>query len=218
MPERILDKPSTIFQHNVFSCNSLQSGCAGQTSTEVFTSGTPRTSSFRLVQPFSIAGNNPYVCQIHFSSMQGNVVVSAGGPAPPPGVPDTAGALPPMLVSKTVAGGGSLGIQFDTSCPDAVGHDLIYGDSSSLPIALGGTYFPNGSQCAVGASPFLWNATPSAAAGDFIWWLLVADDGVSVEGSWGKDGAAAERDGSGLNGSSGLCANNDKNLTNTCGQ
>jgi len=150
--------------------------------------------------------------------MQGDIVVSAGGPASPPGVPDTVGVLPPMRVSKLIAGGANLDIQFDTSCADAVNNDLLFGTRLDLPAVLGGTYTPAGSQCAIGASPFAWNATPVAPAGDFVWWILVADDGVSVEGSWGQDVGGGERDGLGLNGSSGLCANTDKDLTNTCGQ
>jgi plastocyanin len=211
-------KPATTFSHNVFSCNSLQNGCGGANSTELFSSGPVTSQRFDLFKTFNLVGNNPYVCQNHFNTMQGDVVVSGAGPAAPPGVPDSSGILPPMLVDKLIAGGANLGVQFDTSCPDAVNHDLIYGNGTSLPATLGGTYPLNGSQCTVGASPFAWNATPSAAAGDFLWWILVADDGISVEGSWGKDGAGGERNGTGLNGSSGLCANTDKVLTNTCGQ
>ena len=218
----VWQKPGTIFMHNVFSCNAVQLGCGGQTSTEVFTAGAPTTLAFNFSHRFTMVGNNPYLCQVHTLTMTGNIIVSAAGPAPPPGVPDGGGALSPMRVSKLNAGGVNLGILFDTSCPDAVNHDLIFGNRAALPVVLGGTYAPAGSQCGVGASPFNWIATPAAPAGDFVWWLLVADDGVSVEGSWGQDGAAgvggAERSGAGANGSSGLCGNLNKDLTNTCGQ
>ena len=51
-----------------------------------------------------------------------------------------------------------------------------------------------------------------------MWWVLVAEDGVTFEGSWGQDSNVAERNGAGVNGSSGLCGNFDKDLANTCGQ
>ncbi len=212
------DKPGTIFSHNVFSCNALQAGCGGATSTESFTSGPFTTLAFSFTHTFNVAGNNPYVCQVHNLTMRGDIVVTGGGPAPPPGVADTVGALPQMRVSKLVPGGANLSVQFDTSCANAVNRDLIFGDSTNLPAVLGGIYTPPGSRCAIGVSPFIWNATPSAPAGDFLWWILVADDGVSIEGPWGLDAGGGDRRGPGINGSSNLCGNIDKSLTNTCGQ
>ena len=150
--------------------------------------------------------------------MTGDVMVAAVGPASPPGVPD--GIMPattPMRVAKLSPNGADLRVLFDTGCPDAVNHDLIAGFSASLPTVLGGTYTPSGSSCATGGSPFIWNLVPLPASGDFLWWVIVADDGVSFEGSWGKD-SIGERNGTGSNGASGLCGNTDKDLTNPCGQ
>ena len=91
--------------------------------------------------------------------------------------------------------------------------------AAQLPVAPGEVYGLTGGECAIGTvSPFTWNASPAVAPGDFLWWVIVAEDGATTEGSWGKDSAGAERDGSGLNGSSGQCSNTDKDLTNTCGQ
>ena len=186
-------------------------------STETFTSGAITTSPFTVAHTFTLVGNNPYVCQNHSLTMQGRIVVT-GGPAPPPGVADTLGVLPQMRVSKLIAGGANLSLQFDMSCANAVNRDLFFGDSTNLPAVPGAAFSPGGSQCAIGVSPFVWNATPSAPVGDFLWWLLVADDGVSVEGSWGLDPSGTERRGPGTNGASNVCGNTDKSLTNICGQ
>ncbi|MCH7780128.1 MAG: hypothetical protein IH848_04720 [Acidobacteria bacterium] len=209
-------KQNTALPHNVRSCVAGQGGCPA-IATQSFFSGGITTFPFIFNFTFTVPGNNPYVCQAHFISMQGDIVVSPAGPLPPPAVPH-GGPFAPMTVSKLIPGGANLGVQFDTGCPDAINHNLIFGISGTLPTVLGGTYTPAGSQCTIGASPFLWNLTPAVPPGNFVWWVLVAEDGVSVEGSWGKDSNVAERNGVGLNGSSNLCGNVDKDLTNTCGQ
>ena len=208
-------KPNTGLPHNVRSCFAGQGGC-GAVATQSFTSGGITTAPFVFNFTFTVPGNNPYVCQAHFFSMQGDIVVT-GGPAPPPAVPH-GGPFAPMTVLKLSPGGASLEIQFDTGCPDAVNHDLVGGTSAQLPAVPGGTYGLTVDRCNTGGSPFTWTPTPTVAPGDFIWWVLVSDDGGSIEGSWGKDSAGAERNGTGINGSSGRCGNTDKDLTNTCGQ
>jgi plastocyanin len=213
----VWEKPSTAFTHNVFSCNSAQTGCGGATSTETFTSGPVTTSPFDFFHTFNLVGSNPYLCQTHTLTMQGDITV-AGGPAAPPGVSSGAGGSTPMTVDKLVAAGTDLSIAYDTSCTGAVDHDIIFGTRAQLPAALGGIYGLTGGRCSIGTtSPFTWTATPAPASGDFVWWVIVADDGSGTEGSWGKDGGSGERDGSGLNGASGQCANTDKDLSNTCG-
>ncbi len=192
-------KPATAFTHNVFSCNSTQFGCGGVASTETFTSGGVTTSPFNFSFTFILGGDNPYLCQSHATTMQGNIRVTAGPPAPP-GVPNGADTTIPMTASKTDAGGTDLSIAYE-------------------PTVLGGTYGLTSGRCAIGStSPFVWTLTPIPTPGDFVWWVIVADDGASTEGSWGKDSSGGERDGSGANGASGLCANTAKDITNTCGQ
>jgi plastocyanin len=211
-------KPATVFAHNVFSCNAAQTGCGGVASTEVFSSGTVTTAGFNFQHTFSTPGNNPYLCQAHTLSMQGDVVV-AGGPASPPGVADGTDATTPMTVDRPVPAGTDLIVTFDTSCPEAADHNILVGRSSDLPSTLGGTYTPGSAQCDVGtASPFVWTTSPSPTPGDFVWWVLVADDGSGTEGSWGIDSAGTQRNGAAAGGASGLCTNTQKDLTNTCGQ
>jgi len=213
----VWEKPSTVFTHNVFSCNSAQTGCGGATSTETFTSGPVTSSPFDLFHTFALVGSNPYLCQSHTLTMQGDITV-AGGPTAPPGVSSGAGGSTPMTVNKLVAAGTDLSIAYDTSCPGAVDHDIIFGTRAQLPSALGGTYGLTGGRCSVGTtSPFVWTATPTPASGEFVWWVIVADDGSGTEGSWGKDVGGGERTGPGLNGASGQCANTDKDLSSTCG-
>jgi plastocyanin len=211
-------KLATAFTHNVFSCNPLQGGCSGASSTETFTSGTVTTAPFNFSHTFTLVGNNPYICQTHTLAMQGDITVS-GGAVAPPGVSNGTDGSAPMTADRLDAAGTDLRLEYDTSCPGASDHNVLFGTSDQLPTLLGGTYGLSGGRCSIGTtSPFTWTATPSPASGDFIWWVIVADDGSGTEGSWGKDGGGGERDGSGVNGASGQCTNTDKDLTNTCGQ
>lgn len=211
-------KSTTGFPHNVFSCNPGQAGCGGATTTEVFTSGPVTTSPFNFSRAFTLAGNNPYVCQAHAFSMQGDIVVT-GGPPSPPGVPDGSAATSPTTVGKLDPAGVDLRIAYDTGCPGATGHDIIHGTSVHLPVAPGGTFASAGGRCGIGTtSPFVWTATPPPSSGDFAWWLILAEDGSGTEGSWGKDSLGSERDGAGVNGASGQCGNTNKDLSNACGQ
>jgi plastocyanin len=211
-------KPATAFTHNVFSCTAAQSGCGGVAATESFVSGPVTTSPFIFAHTFNEPGSNPYICQSHFLTMVGDINVSSG-PGPPPGVPDGTAGSAPMLVSKLDGAGVDLSIRYDTGCPDAAGHDIIFGNQAGLPGSPGGIYGLTGGRCGIGTtSPFTWTASPATSPGQLLWWVIVADDGSFTEGSWGKDGRSAERDGAGLNGASGQCGNTDKNLENVCGQ
>jgi hypothetical protein len=51
-----------------------------------------------------------------------------------------------------------------------------------------------------------------------VWFLIVAHDGLGTEGSWGQDGAGAERVGPGPGGASLACGIALKTTTNACGQ
>ena len=126
-----------------------------------------------------------------------------------------------MTATKLDPLGSQILVDWDTSsCGDNASHVLIYGEGSGLPSALGQTYASTGAECDVGAlAPFTWIGAPTAADGSgLIWWLMLVDDQAGTEASWGKDATGAERDGPGFQGSSGLCAATDKDLTNTCGQ
>ena len=126
-----------------------------------------------------------------------------------------------MTATKLDPQASAIEIGWDTSsCVDDTEHLLIHGEGTQLPAVLGGTYVPSGAVCGVGPqSPFTWIDTPSVGDGSgLIWWLMLVRDSTGDEGSWGKDGTGAERDGPGTGGSSGQCGVNDKHLGNTCGQ
>ncbi len=213
-------KPGTVFPHNVFSCNPAQVACPGA-STELFISGGVTTSPFTFSHVFVLVGSNPYLCQAHVFSMQGNINVSAAA-TPPPGVPDGRGASTPMVVRQiSPPGGANLRLDYDPGAcaPDADDHNIIFGTRESLPAVPGGIYTPTGGRCDIGTvSPFDWFASPPApaAADDFLWWLIVADDGSGKEGSWSEHSGGSDRRGPGNNGASNLCLNTDKDLTNAC--
>lgn len=203
-------------EHNVFSCTKEQTGCSGMASNESFGSGSP--SGFWVYSyTFTQAGFKPYTCLPHAAFMTGSVTVEAGA-APPPAVPDGVSGVP-MTVSKLDPAGSSLAVSWDvTTCTNAANHQILYGGMSGLPKSLGETYFPNGSLCAIGASsPYTWSASPDASS-EMIWWLILATDGKTTEGSWGQDSAGNERSGPAAGGASAECGIEVKDLTNHCGQ
>jgi len=206
--------------HNVFSCNPGQTGCAGQSSTETFASGPPANPPWVYTYQFQQVGSNPYVCQSHATTMTGVVTVQAPPPSPPV-VPDGGAGGSPLLVAKLDPQASTLSVAWDaTACPEAVDHHLLYAVGSRLPATPGGFYFPQGGECSLGlVSPHVWNAVPDPS-GDvtrMLWYLVVANDGVSTEGSWGQDSAGNERSNFGATGASNRCGMSEKDLGNTCG-
>ena len=118
--------------------------------------------------------------------------------------------------------GFRLSLTYDTtSCSGNTDHQIIHGRQSDLPAALGGTYgLQDPAKCDIGtATPFIWSGTPPAVVNDFVWFLTLAEDNASTEGSWGKDSSVGERTGPvGLDGNSGKCGITSKSLVNICGQ
>jgi len=220
---------SGAFQfHNTQACNGeVTNLCAGQTAVELWKgsgvpSGNPSSSPWTFSHTFTVNGFNPYICFQHQFSMSGSVTVQSST-VPPPGVPDGSGLTTPLTVgSVNPPTSTSLSVSWDAlQCPDAAEHQIIYGFGSQLPATLGGTYSLSGSDCGIlAAPPFNWIGVPDPAIDPsrFLWFLVVANDGATSEGSWGEDSAAGERDGTGTNGSSAECGITDKDLTNTCGQ
>jgi hypothetical protein len=125
-------------------------------------------------------------------------------------------AVPGMRVDKLLPYGSSLSLTWATATCGSTTHSILYGDRTQLPLAPGGAFVLAGSVCGVGASPYTWNPTPTPVSGPLLWWLIVALDGAGLEGSWGLDGAGAERVGPGAGSSSGGVTNKD--ASNTCGQ
>ncbi len=210
--------------HNTESCDGIDDSpsCAG-IATEQWRNGPPAGTGWTFEQLFTIVGTNPYFCFQHrFFGMDGTIIVQQAAVAPP-GVGDgRPGNGIPMTVAKGDAAGSSLDISWDTGlCVDAVEFQILYGGGSTLPGVPGGTYALLGSQCGIGTiSPFTWSPAPSTVLdpGGLIWWIVTATNGVSEEGSFGKDSALGERAGPGAAGSSMECGNSGKDLTNACGQ
>jgi hypothetical protein len=147
-----------------------------------------------------------------------SVGVDAARPSPSV-VPDGDGASNPVLVSKIDVDGNDLRVTWDVNvCELDWNHQIIYGDRSGFPTATGGMYHPAGSVCGVGGTGvFDWTGTPNANDGSgLIWWVVVANNGANIEGSWGTDGVN-ERQGPGFAGSSGECGVVTKDVRNTCG-
>jgi len=141
-------------------------------------------------------------------------------PVAPPAVPDgRAAGQTPMTVMALDTQGTSLQISFDTaSCNGDAGFHIVYGSRSDLPAGPAGAFDVSGGQCAVTASPYIWNAVPGPNDGlGLLWWIILANDGAATEGSWGRNSAGAERTGPMADGSSGVCGITQKVVTNTCG-
>jgi hypothetical protein len=149
--------------------------------------------------------------------MTGTVTVAA---APPPAVPDGVSGGP-LLVQKLVADGSSLRLTWDDTTCGSTEHQVIVGFGAQLPSVLGGVYgLQDGlGPCGVGASPFTWVGVPDPSADPekLLWFLMLANDGATTEGSWGQHSAEGERTGP-VAGGSGQCGTNAKSLSNTCGQ
>jgi hypothetical protein len=151
---------------------------------------------------------------------EGGVFQIGGAPPGPPGVSDGRDGTP-LTVAKTGPNGSVLSVSYDVStCGGAVDHHLVYGFAPQLPSGPAGTFSLGGSVCAIGnASPYLWMGSPDPFAdpSGLVWFLLVAGDGVSTEGSWGTDGAGIERAGPGAGGASDQCGMIARSLANPCG-
>jgi plastocyanin len=206
--------------HNVFSCMVGESGCTADAS-ETFQgsgdiSGIPWPGPWVYSYTFTLPGVNPYVCQSHAPFMTGEITVVPGPSGPPP-VPDgTFGA--PMTIESTDP--SVLTLHWDTSsCSPLEQHEILYGSGAQLPSTPGGTFDLLGSRCLLGAGgSYVWTDAPTPGAGELVWWLLVAYNDGSGEGSWGRGSDALERNSPFPGGVSGQCGNFTKDLANTCPQ
>jgi hypothetical protein len=140
-------------------------------------------------------------------------------PPAPPAVPDGGGPGQPMTVTPLDTSGSSLQIHWDTAtCDGDSGFHIVYGQKTDLPAAAAGAFHVTGGVCGIAATPFTWNAVPSPTDGfGLLWWMILANDGSTTEGSWGQSSANVERTGPGPDGNSGVCGITQKVLINTCG-
>jgi len=126
--------------------------------------------------------------------------------------------LPPtdasgLVVGKLLPSGARLSLSWN-DCLGSGDHHIVHG----VPSDLGGTYVLSGSKCDIGCSPFNWTSgVPAPDSGEWVWFLVLANDDSTTEGSWGTDGNGSERAGAGPGGSSGVCSITAKNVSTTCG-
>ena len=130
----------------------------------------------------------------------------------PPPIPDgSRTGTRPMMASS--GQGETINVWWDASCP-AVNVNVYYGFGSGLPAAAGLPYTLAGAECRLGSSgSSSWSGKPNPASdvSRFVWWVLVATDGIQTEGSWGKDSSGQERNG---NQASGLGGYDTKDTAN----
>ena len=131
------------------------------------------------------------------------MVACAPAGAPPP-VPD--GSFGTQLTASRLTGavpGVHIGWDVAT-CPAKNAH-LIYGTLQNVA-----TYQLAGAVCGLGPlGSYDWNGPPA----DDLWFLVVGDDASSTEGSWGTDGAGAQRGGTTA---SGYCGFTARSNAGTC--
>ena len=205
--------------HNVFSCVPGQTGCCGE-SPDVF-SNAPSGLPWFFTVNFPDPGSKPYVCQPHVPEMTGMVTVDAPSAWPPP-VPDGTGGTPMTVVGLDVPAETLLVSWDEPACAGAANYQILYGGGSQLPAGVTGRFALLGSECTLGSSPYTWYNTPDPAQdpSGFIWWLVVATDGLALEGSWGQARTITdqvERSWPLAGGGSGECGLTGKNFCNTCG-
>lgn len=132
------------------------------------------------------------------------------GPSPPP-VPSGAEGYTPMKATKQNAAATTVQVTWDPAHCTSTSYNLLYGAGSAI-----GSYTLSGSACPLGTTgSYTWTSAPdpSADASKFLWWVIVGGDGLSTEGSWGKNSAGAERHGAAP---SGQCSCTVKNTNTTC--
>jgi hypothetical protein len=201
---------------------------------QVFAQGQAVPAGLRLPQPGNLGAVTQWVLRglapgSYAWSVQAVDSALSGGPraqgtftvgaTAPPVVSDGRNGAP-LKAAKLDASGARLTVSFDTAgCPGAVDHHIVYGTRDQLPPAPGGPYALAGSACAIGPSPFTWTGSPDpGTAPGLIWFLAIANDGLSTEGPWGVGGDGADREGPGPGGSSGECGMVAKSLENPCGR
>jgi hypothetical protein len=126
----------------------------------------------------------------------------SGCPIAPPG-PDGSGATDPVKVSKGI--GSTLVVSWDNSCVAPGPTKVLYG-----PLASVAQYTITGALCGIppGDALVSWASVPSGN----LWFVVVKEDAMLVEGSWGN-GSAGERNGAVA---SGQCGAFDKDPSGSC--
>jgi len=123
-------------------------------------------------------------------------ICPASGPPPVPnGIFGTGMGATKTLVEAMPDALG-INLTWDTSRCVSGGYHVIYG-----PLATVSTYAVSGGVCGIGATgSYHWTPVPAAS----IWFVVVGDDGTSLEGSWGYDSSNQVRNGGTPSGQCGM--------------
>ena len=114
------------------------------------------------------------------------VVVNACTPRPVP-----FNTTPTKVTTSTH--GTDVTVTWDASNCASVSYHIIYGKGENLS-----SWTVDGGQCGIGASgTYGWTGTPDPTTSTkrFIWFLVVGDNGIGTEGSWGLTSAGAQEGG-----------------------
>jgi hypothetical protein len=92
-----------------------------------------------------------------------------------------------MKGSRADLSGSTINVTWDVTTCSSADHHVIYGDLASVSSAA-----VTGASCDLGATGAAsWTGVPAGT----LWFVVVGDDNASTEGSWGLDGAGAQRGG-----------------------
>jgi hypothetical protein len=97
--------------------------------------------------------------------------------------------------------GSRISITWDDQCSPASAK-MLYGSLDQVS-----THAVSGAVCDI-ATPEIWDTVPAGS----IWFVVVADDGLGVESSWGQ---ASDGERNGLT-DSGTCGAAAKDITGSC--
>jgi len=125
------------------------------------------------------------VDNVRLSGVVGGLCLAGGGSVVT--VPDGEAGTTPLLATKN---GGDVELSWDASTPacSSTGYHLIWGWGGEV-----GAYAVSGSDCTLdGSGNHLWSTAPDTS-GDWVWFLVVGNDGVVTESGWGSDSFSNER-------------------------
>lgn len=193
-----------------FSATATPSNCALAPSFD-WNFGDGTAHAFAATPTHSYATGGTFAWSLTVSSgtsttqQLGSITVGAGStPKPVPA------SLTPMRLT-TANGGTTLGIVWDATNCTSPGYHAIWGGGSGLS-----SWAVAGGQCGLGTSgsaSLTGTPSPTADPSRFYWFLIVADNASTTEGSWGTTSAGAERGGTSA---SGVCSFTSKVTSGTC--
>ena len=100
--------------------------------------------------------------------------------------------------------GTTINVTWDVATCSSADHHILYGDLATVASTA-----VTGASCDLGTSGATsWTGVP---AGD-LWFVVVGDDNATTEGSWGTDGAGAQRGSGTVSGQCGMAARDNSGV------